>query len=1480
MALYHLSLKYHSRKANQNMVKAASYRRGTRLYDKSTGKWYDYSKKQDVLFSEIIAPEDAPEWVQDILALQEKNPDKAASELWSLCELAENRKDARLDVDLNIALPKELTLEQNIELVRNFVNEELCLRGMIVDVNIHWDDGNPHLHIMGTTREILEDRFGDKVIEFKQKKFLYTIREAWASKLNTHYEIHGIDKRVTHRSFKDLGLDTEPTEHVGSYGQILGEKSRVLQNNRDAQLKNCELYYKKPQLLIKEVTLHNATFTVHDIRSLAQKRLLNNEILMSGVEEKFERMISKALKDDSLVIVGEDIKGDIRYASREYVEKERILFESVEKLAKATGSGLDKEEFIKLLDEKYSYLNEAQRAAAIHCVADTGVACVIGRPGVGKTTLLKPVAEAYTLAGFNVIAMSPTGKVAESIGEALNIQSYTIDAHLKAWKSLAEAKARHSTLIGDGQRRRNQKLMDSLAKYTLTNKDIILVDEAGLLSTQQLATIKGKVVEAGATIRDIGDTNQIEAICAGGAFRGIIDKVGAAQVDEIVRQKIDWMKEASRKLGDLNIRDGFNEYMQRGHLHMGATKDSTIDKMVDDYFKDKKKHGLEFEDQLIMAYTNEATDSLNAAVRNKLIGYGALREKVRVIDHYEYAIDDRIVFLQNQNKEKDIKTIKGEGVGIKNGSLGTIDSFSGSTMYVYLDSGRLIGVDTNCYRKFKHGYALTVHKNQGNTAKRSYGYLQPHMNARNANVLGTRHQFDLQLYASHEDFKDFDHIIKTIGRNPLKELVDDYSISKENQHYFDRIKDYVESSIEAQAIFTEIATRCKQNNKEVWEDKDWNKFKDVKAKRNQLAKMILTAWDEHKVFAGQAGLSRQYIERHVDGKVMVSDAEKRAELNIAHFKAASEQVEYLHNSIRADVGDNDFSNHHHNIAYKNIVGERNQLAFIINEDSVLHRPFIKEEHLNWKQIESLAKEHSIDSVISSEYEKLPDDEKPYFDNIARYVRLKHEYDDIWQEIATASKQTDGINSSINTKIEQMQLMEIQRQKLAHNIFQEQLAHETFFDLLDVNKDELHKESYTYQMNNLIAHYDNTDDYKQCIKGWIEFDKQQDWNVVNDLLNKSAISQKEFDIEDYPEKLTDLQKLSSETYGKPIKLSSEFITIQDKNIENEIEIFRAKIIENYNNNTVNSIDKDLEHVQEIAKKTNNKDVQTELEAYQIIIDNSKLSQIDNQKVDSITKMLGREYERLEQEQLKAMKSGLSMNAEMKATQGLQQQQNCIAKTISILEPDKDLSIEFSEKVNQYEQGKIRQAKKLGAKQISEVKTKVVEIFNKEQNQADELIDVYNQLQKINNNSSTIKLEEKNLQQLSKAVAREIQANPEALILAKANSMEASINKSAEIELQDDLITQYQQLKDTVERERDVLPDFFDSEATKKIVSNRGDILHLARVIEQQPDLTSELDKEAVQEISKQAEQCINAQSKQINKIMKKEQAKGFEISYPL
>lgn len=731
------------------------------------------------------------------------------------------------------------------------------------------------------------------------------------------------------------------------------------------------------------------------------------------------------------------------------------------------------------------------------------------------------------------------------------------------------------------------------------------------------------------------------------------------------------------------------------------------------------------------------------------------------------------------------------------------------------------------------------------------------------------------MYASHEDFKDFDHIIKTIGRNQMKELVDDYSIKEQNLQYFDRIKEYVAKSIEAQEIFTEIAKRCKKNGKEVWEDDNWKVFKETKEKRNQLAKMILTAWDEHKVFAGQAGLSRQYIERHADGNVMVSDAEKRAELNVAHYISAREQAEYLYNSIKADVGNNDFTSHHHYGQYQKLVEERNQLAHIICEDSVLHRRHVKTQGIQWQEIESLSKDYSIESYINTEYDKLHDDEKPYFDNVEKHKNIKDRYNELWRDIQHATKSTDSVSSELDKKIDELKILENRSQKLAFDISQNMTRHRDFIKLFEIDESSLHRESYNHQISNLIANYNEADEYKKCIRGWIEFDKSQKSNDVNDLLRHVGFSSKDFAVEDYPQDIQELQKLTASTYGKSIKLSHEYVSVKSEsiNIDDELISLREKVLENYNNNSISNISNELDN---IKNKTKDKDIQAELESYQIIISNAKLSQGHDQAI-TLVDILDKEYQRLEEQQISNMQSSLSMTAQFRANRGLQQQQNCIAKTISIIEPDRELSIEFQDKVNQYEHTKKREAKELQVKSINEVKEKIVQVFNNKQTQPNEIIDIYNQLQNIKENN-TNQLEAKNIEQLSKAVAREIQANPQSLILAKAKNMEISINKSAEIELQNDIVEQYKAVKEQVEKQRNsLLPNFRDKEAMKNRAANEENLLHLARVIDQHPDLKIDLDNGLSKEIAEQSKKYQINQSKEIKRAVNIDQSKGLEIS---
>ncbi len=106
--MFHLSVKPISRASGRSATAAAAYRAGAEIEDLRTGETHDYSRKRDVVHSEILVPPGSPAWAED------------RSALWNAAEAAEKRKDARVARDYEVAIPKELTREQGIELVRDF----------------------------------------------------------------------------------------------------------------------------------------------------------------------------------------------------------------------------------------------------------------------------------------------------------------------------------------------------------------------------------------------------------------------------------------------------------------------------------------------------------------------------------------------------------------------------------------------------------------------------------------------------------------------------------------------------------------------------------------------------------------------------------------------------------------------------------------------------------------------------------------------------------------------------------------------------------------------------------------------------------------------------------------------------------------------------------------------------------------------------------------------------------------------------------------------------------------------------------------------------------------------------------------------------------------------------------------------------------------------------------------------------------------
>jgi hypothetical protein len=204
MAIYHLSAQVIGRSSGRSATAAAAYRAAIQITDVRTGLLHDYSRKGGVAHAEIIAPAGVPAWVQD------------RTELWNRVEAAEKRKDAQLAREVNIALPVELSKEQQIDILRSFVREQYVGKGMIADLTVHLGDrNNPHAHVMLTTREITSAGFGNKNREWNQKELLIEQRAAWEEHANHALERAGFDSRIDHRTLEAQGIDRRPQVHLG-----------------------------------------------------------------------------------------------------------------------------------------------------------------------------------------------------------------------------------------------------------------------------------------------------------------------------------------------------------------------------------------------------------------------------------------------------------------------------------------------------------------------------------------------------------------------------------------------------------------------------------------------------------------------------------------------------------------------------------------------------------------------------------------------------------------------------------------------------------------------------------------------------------------------------------------------------------------------------------------------------------------------------------------------------------------------------------------------------------------------------------------------------------------------------------------------------------------------------------------------------------------------------------------------------------------
>ena len=272
---FHFSISMISRGKSKSAVASAAYISCEKLTNEWDGVIHDYHNKKGLLHSEIFLPENVPKKFQD------------RSFLWNSVELNEKASNAQLARNFIIALPKELSFEENKNLITDFIQENFVSKGMIADLAIHDEssegNNNVHAHIMTTLRPINEkglwqpkskkvyvlDETGEKIKlksgNYKTRKVELTDwndkgnaekwRESFASLCNRYLEKNNLEKRVDHRSFERQGKEEIPTIHLGASASALERKGiETDKGNINREIKRHNSLVKAIKNKIKEIT--------------------------------------------------------------------------------------------------------------------------------------------------------------------------------------------------------------------------------------------------------------------------------------------------------------------------------------------------------------------------------------------------------------------------------------------------------------------------------------------------------------------------------------------------------------------------------------------------------------------------------------------------------------------------------------------------------------------------------------------------------------------------------------------------------------------------------------------------------------------------------------------------------------------------------------------------------------------------------------------------------------------------------------------------------------------------------------------------------------------------------------------------------------------------------------------------------------------------------------------------------------------------
>ena len=376
-------------------------------------------------------------------------------------------------------------------------------------------------------------------------------------------------------------------------------------------------------------------------------------------------------------------------------------------------------------DTKGYALSPEQRVAVERLCCDPGgVKIMIGDAGTGKSSTLHAVREAYEGGGMRVLGTSAGGKASAELMASSGIESRSI--------------ARLNADLAAG-------------KEVLTDRTVLVIDEAGMTGSRDMHKLIGQAAEVGAKVILVGDHKQLQPVGAGETLRALDKELGSARLTSIVRQNEVWERGAVKDLSQGDAAKALKEYAEQGRIHVDNTYKAAIKDVAERHVENIREVGAE--KTISIAGTRQAVDHINEAVRDALKKDGQLK------DAQKYTTQD-----QHKNSgERELELAKGDrvmfnsgnpGEGYTNGDGGRVVAKDKDTVSIKLDrTGETVQLNPKD-AELRHGYAITTHKSQGSTYDRATVYLDSNTSREMSYVQASRAKESTHFVASSQTVRE------------------------------------------------------------------------------------------------------------------------------------------------------------------------------------------------------------------------------------------------------------------------------------------------------------------------------------------------------------------------------------------------------------------------------------------------------------------------------------------------------------------------------------------------------------------------------------------------------------------------------------------------------------------------------------------------------------------------------------------------------